>query len=149
MSLSFKEKIRTRSGRCFDNEVVFVTARNIHGVRIHTHMQRYRRPSDISQLIPYQNKLKAASLLWKAISIPFKNEVIRYTRLQNLQRHDPEKRPVRSFTAFIMGVTRSTETITDINMLSTELGNTLNEWMTNGYLPSVTGGNFEATLVQQ
>ena len=147
MSLSFKEKIKTRSGRCFDKEVVYVTARNIHGVRIHTHMKRYRKPCDISQLIPFQIKMKAAANLWKLINEPFKNEVIRYQRLYNLQRHDPEKRPISSFTAFIMGVTRSTETITDINMLSTELGNTLNEWITNGYLPSVSGGNFEATIV--
>jgi len=147
MSLTFKEKIRTRSGKCFDNEVVFITAKNAHGVSIHTRMQRYRIPKDISQLIPFQKQMKATAMLWETTNEPFKGEIKKYTRLYNLQRHDPRKRPLSSFAVFLMGITRSTETITDINLLSQELGNTLNEWITNGYLPSVKGGNFVETLV--
>jgi hypothetical protein len=144
MKVTFKDKIRTITGKDKDEDLVYVAA-NKKRVAF---MRRYKYPKISEYQHSAGNKVKAVGHLWHLLSEDFKNDLRRYTDAYNNQLLDNEKAPLKAYNVWTKALCKHTKPFEDLQGVSKTLGKTLNDWIEKGFLQRVNvNTEFKAKIV--
>jgi len=143
MKVTFYKNIKTLSGKDKPGNMVFQSAKN-HSVCI---VRNYIKPR-LTENNHYMGiKMTAAASLWKSVSLRFISDLKVYANAYNNQHLAERNLPLYAYNIFIMGIMKNHSPITSIPSLITDLGETLQEWIDNGFLKKVnTSHTFTATI---
>jgi hypothetical protein len=135
--MTFKDKIKTRSGRCFDNEIIYVTTVDGKGMPSFVHGRRISRNRIITKHnILFGESFKQTVELYKRLPLLFIDDLNDYAQYYNNQYREGQK-PVSGYNLFIGVLMRHQTQIFTLMSLSAAMGNTINEWIENGELRPV------------
>ena len=133
-NMTFKDKIRTRSGKCFDGELIYVTTRDgkgrprfVHGRRIVENLRITDHQTNFGE------RAMQSVDLYRRLPSSFKNDLDRYARGYNM-KYRGDMKPVSGFNLFIGVLGRRPSQIYSLMSLSQTLGNSINDWMEAGIL---------------
>ena len=133
MRVTFYKNIKTMSGTCRDGKMTFMSKKN-DSICI---VRRYVYPTITNQ----NNIMGANSLiiatLWKEVSESFKNDLQLYANAYNSQHLSENKLRVSSYNIFVKGMNFLDTVTNDSEIVSRDLGSTVNEWILTGALPAV------------
>ena len=146
-SMTFKDKIKTRSGKCFDDEIIYVTTRDGIGRPSFVHGRRIVMNRMITEHnIQFGERIRQSADLYKRLPQLFVNDLKRYASGYNTAYRENDK-PVSGYNIFIGVLGRQSTQIFSLMSLSETFGNTLDEWIENGILePINTVVPFNATI---
>jgi len=141
MRVTFYRNIKTRSGKCSNGKEVFMSLKKdeVCVSRIFT----YPRISDHNRQMG--SKVTNYSKMWTSVHDDFKKDLTTYANAYNSQRLKAKQLPISSYNVFMKGVMKYPTQLDDLsgtNGISEKIGETVPEWITNGYLPSVSRTNF-------
>ena len=145
---TFSDLIVARSGFSNDKGNIFVTLKNGAGDPLCTHIRRVplnRKSSHHQEM--FGERHKSITNLWNRLSVNFVSDLKRYAHAFNL-RYRRDDHPMSAFNIFVKVLSRQTNSIPTLLTLSQSLGNTIDEWMVNGFLPRVNVSQpFDATII--
>ena len=134
---TFSDMLMARSGLSSNGQYVFVTRKDGTGIPFKTHIRR----APVALMTTEQNELfgersRIISDLWNNINDDFKTDLRIYTLVFNIQ-HRRKLHAVSSFNLFVK-VLRSVDLpVFSLLGVSYLVGNSLHEWIENGFLPRV------------
>ena len=134
--MTFKDKIKTRSGKCHDEELIYVTTKDGKGRPAHVHGRRITNVRLDERHETFGERMRTIADLWKRLPRTFHNDMNRYARLNNVQNRGRLSQ-ISGYAVF-SGVMWGRAPIYSLMSLSQTLGNTVDEWMENGVLRNVT-----------
>ena len=146
--MTFKDKIRTRSGKCFDDDLIYVTTRDAKGRPRFVHGARIpENRVTTTQMINFGERMRNSVSLYRSLPVEFVNDLNRYTRVYNLQ-HRGFKKPISGYNLFIGVLGKQQTQLYSLFTVSQTLGNNLNEWIENKILKNInTDIQFIATII--
>ena len=134
---TFSDLLTARSGLSANGQYVFVTSKDGTGRPFKTHVRRAqvnRNTTENNEI--FGEKSRVISDLWNNINDDFKADLRIYTRAFNSQ-HRRNLHTVSGknlFTKVLWSVQAPVFSLLDVSDL---IGNNLNEWIENGFLPRV------------
>jgi len=135
--VTFRELVKTRSGKSFDGESIFVTKRDGRGELNSTYITR--KPVTYYQTegkTMFSQKHKEATRLWKVIPKSFKDQLNIYTTAYNMQYRKYEL-TIHSYNIYTGAVLSQNQVFNSINAIADTLGNSVDEWIKRGFLKPV------------
>jgi hypothetical protein len=145
MKLTFKNDIRTKSGKSWEGDSVFFARRN----KTLASQRRYTKPILTSHNELVGQKAYAASLLWKEVSLAFKEDLRHYSRLYNQQIQPTHKGHIGMYNVFVKALMKQDVPITSMAVLRNILGYTLEDWIMSGILPNVNKNKVYTSEITQ
>jgi hypothetical protein len=141
MRVTFYRNIKTRSGKCNNGKEVFCSHKNdtICISKIFT----YPRLNDNHRL--QRQKVAAAAILWKEIHPDFIKDLQIYSNAFNSQLLKKKKLTISPFNVFMKALLKHNKPFTSIDGLGGVkdiLGEGINDWILDNWLPSVNNANF-------
>ena len=146
-TLTFYDKIKTRSGKCFDKEIIYVTFKDGKGRQRFVNARRITE----NQFIPVHNKqmgerFKQSIALYKQLPNLFVYELKLYTKEYNCIYRDVQI-PITAYNIFMKVLLKQPTQIESLEALSEIMGNTIIDWIKNGGLDRVSVDyNFVAVI---
>ena len=130
----FDNDVRAKSGRYKNSTVVYMFGRDRN-----FGLSRSHNPNPfISEHQRHKgSKMKAVSALWKLIPDTFKADLRTYARAFNMEHQCSGKNGINAYAVFIMATLKLSDPIDALDTLVTLLGNTLQTWITRGFLRNV------------
>ena len=147
-TLTFFDKIKTRSGKCFDNEIIYVTFKDGRGRPRFV----YARKITVNRFIPEHNKqmgekFKQSISLYKQLPSSFVCDLKQYTKDYNFVYRDV-KIPITAYNIFMKVLLQHPAKIHSLIALSEIMGNTIIDWIENGILKKIPNDhNFAAFII--
>ena len=135
--ITFKDNIQTRSGKCFENEIIYVTTKDGKGIPRFVHGRRVvvnRQNTDYNK--EFGERGKQTSKLYNSLSEVFKNDLKHYAREYNVI-YGEGKKPLKGYILFMKTVRKYPTQILTLDELAMTMGNTLHVWIERGFLEPV------------
>jgi len=133
MKLTFKQNIRTKSGKVGDKSEIFVSRKN----NTIACSRAYVYPRLTAHNTMTGNKMKSAALVYKMLSTGFISDLKRYAVAYNQQILPAKKVALNHFSVWIMAVCKYPNPLSDLNDIIDILGPSIGSWMNRGFLPRV------------
>ena len=136
--ITFNDKIKTRSGICFDNEIIYVTFKDGRGRPSFVHGRRIA----LNRFIPEHNKkmgarFKQSIAIYNQLPTQFVRDLKQYAIEYNYFYRN-NKIPITAYNIFMKVLLQHPTQIESLEALSDVMGNTVNAWIENGVLERVS-----------
>ena len=143
--VNFTHNIRTKSGKYRGDNTVFMAFKN-RTIGITRQHNPNRRVTEQNLLTGA--KFLTATRLWKLLNISFKADLNRYVIAYNNQHRSEDRTLLSGYNIFLRACLKHNDPIPSMIALNTIMGNTLAEWIENGFLRTVTVPNpFNALIL--
>ena len=134
---TFSDLLVARSGLSSNRQYVFATSKDGTGRPFKTHIRRAtvtRNVTEHNEL--FGERTKVISDLWNYLNDDFKADLRNYTRAFNSQ-HRRNLHAVSAYNLFVKVLNSIQPSVFSLLDVSGSIGNNINEWIENGFLPSV------------
>ena len=136
MRYTFHKEIQTKSGRYKGSDIVFKSAKN-GTIALG---RKYVKPRTTEHNTHSGEKMRAAAEVWQdrhPTMYALKQDLIPYTQQYNSFLRAENKLNLSTYQVYTMAVCKHPKPISSRTELFSELGNTVDEWIKNGYLPRI------------
>lgn len=145
--MTFKDKIKTRSGKCFDGDLIYVTVKDSAGRPAHVHGRRIAAHRLTQHNTAFGEKMRMIANLFRRMPSDFVDDLKGYAHLYNLQ-HRSRQKPISAFNIFVAVLGRHNTLTYSVISLSQTFGNSVGEWIEGGALRNVnTEKLFNAEII--
>ena len=134
---TFSDLLVARSGLSSNRQYVFVTSKDGTGRPFKTHVRRATASGNTTENNElFGERSRVISGLWNSINDDFKEDMRIYTLVFNSQ-HRRNLHAVSAFNLFTKVLRSIHSPVFSLIDVSDLIGNNLNEWIENGFLPRV------------
>jgi len=134
---TFSDMIVARSGLSSNGQYVFVTSKDGTGRPFKTHIRRVPVIQNVTENNElFRERSRTVSDLWNNINDDFKVDLRIYALVFNSQ-HRLGKHAVSAYNLFVKVLSSFQSPVFSLLDVTNFIGNNINEWIENGFLPSV------------
>lgn len=144
MKATFRLGIKSLSGTARDDGIVFMAFRG----GLITVVRSFAYPRFTDHNAQQGAKMRAAARLWNLVEVDFRNALQDYADSYNTERRPRNRLLIHGYNIWTRALMRHLAPLTNIPMVESILGSTVNEWIDAGFLAPVTRrpDSFDITL---